>query len=91
MAMTAMSVRANLCELSEIFAVGLADTVGLLSEIYYGEKKCRGRACTWKKKFIPAARSSAVPSASFCCCFPDRFRFSIRRRAVRLLILSGLR
>ena len=38
MAMTAMSVRSNISDLTEVLAVGLADTVGLLSGIYYGEK-----------------------------------------------------
>ena len=38
MAMTAMSVRGSICELSEVFAVGLADTVGLLAGIYFGER-----------------------------------------------------
>ena len=37
-AMTAMSVSNSVTNLIEIFAVGLADTVGLLTGIYYGEK-----------------------------------------------------
>ena len=36
--MTAMSVRSTTAEVSEIFAVGLADTVGLLAGIYFGER-----------------------------------------------------
>ena len=38
MAMTAMSVRGNVSDVTEVLAVGLADTVGLLAGIYYGEK-----------------------------------------------------
>ena len=38
LAMTAMSVRGNVCEFTEVVAVGLADTVGLLVGIYFGEK-----------------------------------------------------
>ena len=49
MAMTAVSVRANICELSEIFAVGLADTVGLLAGIYYGEKNAEAELVLGKK------------------------------------------
>ena len=37
-AMTAMSIRGNISDLTEVLAVGLADTVGLLTGIYYGEK-----------------------------------------------------
>ena len=37
-AMTAMSIHGNITNFTEIFAVGLADTVGLLTGIYYGEK-----------------------------------------------------
>ena len=36
--MTAMSVRGSVCEFTEIVAVGLADTVGLLTGIYFGER-----------------------------------------------------
>ena len=49
MAMSAMSVRGNICELSEIFAVGLADTVGLLAGIYYGEKNAEAEHILGKK------------------------------------------
>ena len=38
LAMTAMSVRGSVCEFTEIVAVGLADTVGLLTGIYFGER-----------------------------------------------------
>ena len=37
-AMTAMSIRGNISDLTEVLAVGLADTVGLLAGIYFGEK-----------------------------------------------------
>ena len=37
-AMTAMSIRNNVTNFTEVFAVGIADAVGLLAGMYYGEK-----------------------------------------------------
>ena len=38
LAMKAMSVRGSVCEFTEVIAVGLADTVGLLAGMYFGER-----------------------------------------------------
>ena len=37
-ALTAMSIRITISDLTEIFAIGLADTVGLVAGVYFGEK-----------------------------------------------------
>ena len=42
MAMTAMSVRSNLCDFSQLFAVGLADTAAMLVGVLFGEKNDEG-------------------------------------------------
>lgn len=41
LAMTAMSVRGSIGDVAEIFAVGIADAIGLLTGVYFGEKNAR--------------------------------------------------
>lgn len=41
-AMTAMSIRGSISDITDVLAVGLADTVGLLAGIYFGEKNLEG-------------------------------------------------
>ena len=55
-AMTAMSIRNNVTNFTEVFAVGIADAVGLLAGMYYGEKNAEAQTVLGKN----AHRTCAV-------------------------------
>lgn len=55
-AMTAMSIRNNVTNFTEVFTVGIADALGLLAGIYYGEKNAEAMTNLGKN----AHRSCAV-------------------------------